>query len=190
MFVMESWPEPGRPGARICSSSSSRIVTDIATPFVDAVVWERRVPDNWTEAVQAIADPLSAFALTGPLDQVILHLRDRIFETGCPAFLREDIEQVAALTGALGMSSAIRLCWHPVGDQPPDIETSPGKLRALCCYGQGHVTWRCGTDPGSDRPAELAPYTILFSKPREHVVTDIQFTAPQGRCFALCVDAF
>ncbi|NHO33563.1 hypothetical protein [Acetobacter fallax] len=184
MFVIESWPDGGR-GPRICASAEARILVDIMTPFTDMVVWGRRVPETWAADIAGMRDVSAGFSLNGALDQVLMRMREPDGLQGSwPGFLSDDVEQIVALTGALGISREVSVSLRPVASGVAAMAPLTGKLRAICCYGAGSGEWRSG----NEMRGSLSPGEIAFLKPSVLAPLETGFMATDPRCFGLSVD--
>lgn len=188
MFVIESWPA-GDTGLHLTASADTQIVSDILMPFVDAVVWGRRVPRDWDERIGASGDGMTENAvLSGPFDHVLKQVADLALGNDQTPFLKDDLEQIISLTAALAMSHDVRLQWLHVEDRFAPGPVDHGKLRALCVYGTGTIEWSCHNGTLWSEPVTLDPYGILFTKPLMGIAPSAAFQASGPACYALCVD--
>ncbi|CAI9119506.1 hypothetical protein [Brytella acorum] len=188
MFVIESWPA-GEIGPHLTASADTRIVSDILMPFVDAVIWARRVPRDWDARLGATGGDLTRSAiLSGPFDHVLKQVEGLALGGNRTPFLKDDVEQIISLTAALGMSHEVRLQWLHVEDRFAPGPLDHGRLRALCVYGTGSIAWSCQNDASGMEPVALDPYGILFTKPLMSLAPSAAFQASGPACYALCVD--
>lgn len=161
MLAIESWPNPvlGH-GPHVRASGKPEILTDLARPDLDLVIWARQVPAEWTQALNGRCATVESLILSGNLTTILSELKAPDCCEGYPDFMIEDVAQIAALAAVFAVSD--RLTLHLGSEPDPAQIASPAKLKAFCCYGESALGWSSGSSSGKSFLSFLEPFGIAF----------------------------
>lgn len=172
MLFMESWPaavaaEPGEatvllPAPYVVACAHAAVVMDLHRQDVDMVVWGRRTPETWQDAIGPVPSAATC-DYSGAPQAIREHLVSSVDAQVWPPVIRDDVAELSALLAALtgDLPQRLRLLTAPPGDV--SFERAPGVMRLVCGYGTAGMEWR--TSPLSpDLTALLPPYAVAFIK--------------------------
>ncbi|GBQ99678.1 DUF1826 domain-containing protein [Asaia lannensis] len=179
MFSIESWPDVSPlSGAtddapRVRAGGLEDALSHLTREDLDMVVWARRPPEGWVQAMRAHLPDLTPFDLTGTVEQITQAVKDRQPEpvvgagehghASYPAFLIEDIIHCASLAAALSGSNRLHLTLSTgTGGMPQP----GGRLTLFCAYGHDDVCWYSGGGFGGAAMTRFAPFSLALMPAR------------------------
>ncbi|MDR6182854.1 hypothetical protein QE368_001696 [Asaia bogorensis NBRC 16594] len=175
MFAIESWPD-GQDMLHGMASLSGQVphvragnledtLASLTRQDLDMVIWTRRPPQSWVEAMREALPPLEPLSLSGTVEQVMQAAQALVSEEGYPEFLAEDLAHCASLAAALSGSNRISLVLTTgvAGGQPEP----GGRLSLFCAYGHDEASWNSGKPFTGPPLTRFAPFSLAFMPVRD-----------------------
>lgn len=165
MFAIESWPAPGTArGPRVRASGLNGAIADLTRLDLDMVVWARRVPAHWSEAMRDARLPDDIVVGTGTIAQ----MKERIDATHdslsgqphYPGFLLEDVKHTMALLAALAGANRVTMRLSRCATEHR-LHLRAG-MTVFCLYGEGAAYWNSGVPSGVASLTAFAPFGLAF----------------------------